>query len=168
VEENAMAVSPLDRILIAKPCPASWEGMTGDARVRFCGECRLNVFNLSGMSREAALALIEEKQGNLCVRLFQRQDGTLIPENCPVGLAALKRQVGLASAAVFALLSLAIGGIMGWRDHDSEVAVKPPVPTKCAGGDRAGVIMGRISVRPMPPVPTPPATPALGDAGEER
>jgi hypothetical protein len=39
----------LDEIEIATPCPASWEAMTGDDRSRFCGQCRLNVYNLSAM-----------------------------------------------------------------------------------------------------------------------
>jgi hypothetical protein len=36
-----VAPSLLASIAVALPCPADWEGMAGDVRVRFCGECRL-------------------------------------------------------------------------------------------------------------------------------
>lgn len=44
--------SPLDHLRIAAPCPADWDQMFSfeDERVRFCSQCNLNVYNLSGMS----------------------------------------------------------------------------------------------------------------------
>src|SRR5262245_30602687 len=39
----------LARLRIASPCSADWDEMTGDDRVRFCGRCRKNVYNLSEM-----------------------------------------------------------------------------------------------------------------------
>lgn len=33
----------LESIRIAAPCKADWNAMTGDERVRFCGQCKLNV-----------------------------------------------------------------------------------------------------------------------------
>jgi hypothetical protein len=53
----------LDHLRIARPCPARWEDMAGDDRVRFCQACRKNVYNLSALSREAAAKLIEEREG---------------------------------------------------------------------------------------------------------
>ena len=41
----------LDQVGIASPCTASWEAMAGDDRVRFCRQCSLNVYNLSGMTK---------------------------------------------------------------------------------------------------------------------
>ena len=38
------------RLTIASPCTASWDDMEGDDKVRFCGECELNVYNLSAMT----------------------------------------------------------------------------------------------------------------------
>ena len=34
-----VSVGMLENIQIAKPCPANWDAMTGDERVRFCGKC---------------------------------------------------------------------------------------------------------------------------------
>ena len=46
--------SPLNNIKIASPCSANWDEMYGNERKRFCGDCKLNVYNLSGMSRDEA------------------------------------------------------------------------------------------------------------------
>ena len=73
------------RLTIASPCPASWDEMKGDERVRFCDECELNVYNLSDMSEEEALKLVEEREGRLCVRFYQRKDGTVLTQDCRVG-----------------------------------------------------------------------------------
>jgi hypothetical protein len=42
--------SPLNDLRIASPCSANWDEMVGDNRQRFCGDCKLNVYNLSGMT----------------------------------------------------------------------------------------------------------------------
>src|SRR3569833_3413671 len=76
-EAKARAKLPiLDNIRVATPCSADWNDMVGDERVRHCGKCDKDVFNLSQMTREDAEALLQEKQGNLCARYYQRADGT--------------------------------------------------------------------------------------------
>ena len=42
--------SLLDRVSVAAPCSADWGAMDGDARVRHCGQCEKNVYNLSSMT----------------------------------------------------------------------------------------------------------------------
>lgn len=100
----------LDSIQIAAPCPANWGQMAGDERARFCGPCQKHVYNLSAMSAVDAVALIREKEGQLCGRLFRRADGTVITSDCPVGLRAIARRtrrvVAACLAAVFAFLVL--------------------------------------------------------------
>ena len=68
--------------------------MYGDDRKRFCGDCKLNVYNLSGMSREEAEALIMNAEGRLCVRFYKRRDGSVITGDCPVGWARVKQRAG--------------------------------------------------------------------------
>jgi hypothetical protein len=92
----------LDRLRIATPCPISWEQMTGDHRVRFCGHCQLNVYNISELSRTKAEKLIASTEGRLCARLYRRDDGTILTKDCPVGLRALRMRVSKRAAAVFA------------------------------------------------------------------
>ena len=89
----------LDNLRIASPCSESWDGMVGDDRVRFCGGCMKNVYNVSAMSAEEAREVIEEKEGDVCVRLYRRKDGTVITSDCPVG-ERRKRVTKIAAAAM--------------------------------------------------------------------
>jgi hypothetical protein len=70
---------------IASPCKAPWENMDGDDRVRFCRECSRNVYNLSAMAEPEARRVIAEREGRICVRFYQRRDGTVLTSDCPVG-----------------------------------------------------------------------------------
>jgi hypothetical protein len=128
--------SLLDGAGVSRPCPADWDAMTGDDRVRFCGLCRLSVYNLSGMSRAEAEALLECTEGRLCIRLFRRPDGTVLTQDCPVGLVALKRRVALVAAGFAAFLSMAAGAVFGAREAE------PPVETEKV----VGVYMGKMEL----------------------
>jgi hypothetical protein len=102
--------NPLRHVKVAAPCSADWDYMIGDNRTRFCNQCNLNVYNLSGMSKTEAEDLIRRSEGRLCVRFYRRSDGTILTENCPVGLAAIKRRVSrIATAALSAVLSFFAG-----------------------------------------------------------
>jgi hypothetical protein len=101
----------LPNIRVASPCTADWNQMTGDDRVRHCGTCDKDVFNLSAMTREDAEALVLEKAGDLCARYYQRKDGTILLADCTVGVAQKrKRRVIAAGAAML----LAGGGATAW------------------------------------------------------
>lgn len=102
----ARDTSFVDDVRIASPCHASWEAMDGGERVRFCSDCERSVYNLSGMSREEAAALIAEHEGRLCVRLYRRSDGTILTQNCPAGVraerfAAIRKTAAAASFVAF-------------------------------------------------------------------
>lgn len=92
--------SSLKNVSVAAPCPADWERMIGNDRVRFCGQCELNVYNLSAMSQAEAEALITNTEGRLCVKFYRRKDGSIITQDCRVGLRALKRRASLIKRAV--------------------------------------------------------------------
>jgi hypothetical protein len=102
--------SPLDHVEVAAPCSADWNEMAGTEVKRFCGQCEKNVYNLSGMTKEEAEALIINTEGRLCVRFYRRADGTILTNNCPVGLRALKRRV---SRMTNATISIVIGFLSG-------------------------------------------------------
>lgn len=107
----AKFTSPLDNVRVASPCPANWDEMNGNDRQRFCGQCQLNVYNLSGMTRGEAEHLIANAEGRLCVRYYKRADGSIITQNCPVGLAALKRRVSRAATAFLSAVIGFFGGV---------------------------------------------------------
>jgi hypothetical protein len=101
---------PLSRVRIAAPCKADWEQMIGTERVRFCGQCNLNVYNLSSMTRPQAESLIVQTEGRLCVRFYRRRDGSILTDNCPVGLRKIRRRLSsLARSLSAAVLSFAAG-----------------------------------------------------------
>ena len=103
--------SPLDNIQVASPCSADWNEMYGDDRKRFCGDCKLNVFNLSGMTRDEAETLIMNAEGRLCVRLYKRSDGSVITKDCPVGWARVKQRTKVMATAVMSLLMAILSGV---------------------------------------------------------
>lgn len=128
--------NPLDQIQIATPCDARWEDMLGDNRVRFCGACTKHVYNLSEMQQEEALALIQEMNGNLCVRLYRRADGTVLTEDCPVGLLARARQKARRFYAGVIAMSLSLmAGITGAFDKkECASPSETPMPTQVEVG----------------------------------
>jgi len=103
----------VDEIRVAAPCGVSWDDMIGTNRVRYCHHCRLNVYNLSAMSRPDAETLIQGREGRLCVRFFRRADGTMLAQDCPVGLQAarwaLHRGWVLLSASLASVLAVFLG-----------------------------------------------------------
>lgn len=98
-------IHPLEQVRVAAPCAADWERMRGNDCVRFCDHCNLNVYNLSAMSRREAEQLITRAEDRLCVRFYRRADGTILTQNCPVGLHALKRRVSKIAGAIFAAVT---------------------------------------------------------------
>ena len=96
--------NPLSKVRVASPCPADWDSMIGDERVRFCGQCELHVYNLSAMTKAQAENLIVRTEGRLCVRFFRRTDGSILTQDCPVGLRALRQRMSRIRRAVASML----------------------------------------------------------------
>lgn len=103
--------NPLNNVKIASPCRADWNAMIGDERQRFCGECQLNVYNLSGMTRQEAENLLLNSEGRLCVRFYKRADGSVITKDCPVGWRAVKQRVSKTAAAAASLVFGVLSGL---------------------------------------------------------
>jgi hypothetical protein len=94
----------LDQIRIASPCPARWEEMQGDDRIRHCQACNLNVYNLSAFTERQIRELVTNRQGRLCGRIYQRSDGKVMEQNCPVGVRAATRRISRVAGAIIAFL----------------------------------------------------------------
>src|SRR5262245_19054089 len=107
----ARVSSPLDHVRVAAPCPAEWDQMIGTERVRFCGQCNLNVYNLSALSKAEAEAFIMNSEGRLCVRFYRRADGSILTRNSPVGLRAIRRRLSRVAQAVSAAVISFFAGI---------------------------------------------------------
>lgn len=147
-----MSSPMLENVKIAKPCAADWNAMTGDERVRFCQACKLHVYNLSDMTRAQAEDLLTRTEGNVCVRLYKRADGTVITKDCPVGLAALRRRVATLAASVAALLAVGCSSFFRTSDELDGAPVEPVTATSTK----------TIEPRTVKPVtPVTPIEPAL-------
>jgi hypothetical protein len=85
--------------------------MVGGERVRFCGSCELHVYNLSGMTKREAEALVTSTESRLCVRFYRRADGTILTRNCPVGLSAVRRRVSRAAGSVLSAVVAFLAGL---------------------------------------------------------
>jgi hypothetical protein len=97
----------LRRLEVVSPCTVSWDSMRGDDSVRFCGECRLNVYNLSGMSTPDALALVARREHRVCVRFHRRPDGTVVTQDCG---SAARRAARLMFGAICTFIALVLAG----------------------------------------------------------
>jgi len=104
----------LESLTVAAPCPASWDDMEGNERVRFCAHCQQSVYDVSALTRAEATALVERTTGRLCLRLFRRTDGKVMTRDCPVGVlrAARRRLAAVVGAWVFLVL-VAFGWFAG-------------------------------------------------------
>jgi hypothetical protein len=88
---------------VSSPCPASWDQMAGDHKIRTCGECKLNVYNLAEMSREEVDAVVRKTGGQLCGRLYVRDDRMATVRDCPRGAFRKRVRRGIMVAAVLAI-----------------------------------------------------------------
>lgn len=79
-----------DRVLISEPCPASWDAMSGDHRVRHCAQCDKSVHNLSAMTEGEAHRLIDASNGQLCVNYVPDAHGRPITTDRPLALSPVR------------------------------------------------------------------------------
>ena len=156
---------PLNQISVAKPCHESWDAMTGDDKKRFCGGCKKNVYNLSAMTETEAQKTL--KIDNPCVRFYRRVDGTVLTQDCPVGVKRVRLRIAAAVSGAAAALLSAVGSRQVLADATmgapppmmgGVTAVSPVNPTP---------IMGDVALPPQPvtgqpmmgKVAAPPKTP---------
>ncbi len=97
--------NPVQSVVIDNPCSVRWEEMTGDATVRFCDRCNLNVHNLTGMSQRDAELLITSKPRRPCVYFYRRDDGIIVTDNCPKILRPVRNRVSAYAAGALLVFS---------------------------------------------------------------
>jgi hypothetical protein len=154
-----MSYFTLDSLQIASPCDALWDDMQGTPTVRACAQCEKNVYDISLLTRAEATALIQEKEGKLCVRLYRREDGTILTSDCPKGLKRVRHEFIKARAKTYAygaaflsMIGLSAIGSQGTRAnsyiHDSlNSTIELDTPKQPLQS-----LQGETSVRPTPKV----------------
>ena len=162
--------SPLNNLKIASPCSANWDEMYGNERRRFCGDCKLNVYNLSGMTKYDAENLLAVSEGRICVRYFQRNDGTVLTADCPVGWARVKHRLSVCATAVFSMFLAILGGLSAVSLFRKNVEAVRRVVLPFVPSPESPVVMGAIAMPSPSPNPAPktaPDTPRTGGKVEK-
>lgn len=136
----------LASLRLVRGCDVPWDAMVGDARVRHCGVCDREVYDLTAMDPDEIEAFLAARKEALpCMRLHRRRDGRVQAGVCgkpwPLG-----RAIVVAGA-------LGLAALAAWMQvADEEHACRRPAPVADPG--EAPVIMGeyqRIPVEAPPP-----------------
>src|SRR4051794_38589712 len=100
---------------VSSPCPMSWNDLAGNDRIRYCGKCKLNVYNLADMKSEEVEAIVRKTEGRLCGRLYLRGDRTASLRACPSSAkrVLLRRTVTAASVLVLAVFGILFRSMEG-------------------------------------------------------
>jgi len=177
----------LDEVRVASPCPASWQEMSGDERVRHCSICQQAVYDLLALTRSEAEKLIRERDGRLCIRIHRRKDGKVMTCDCPVGrFQIVRRRVATTIGTAAVLLFTLIGWLAGRPDararaiaNVSRVREIEPIRTVADWVDpptrvTAGVCippggLGAVSQSPEEALDIPPRElpPMIGNSGAQ-
>ncbi len=127
----------VDDLRVASPCGVDWDALDGDGRVRRCGRCEQHVYNLNELTRAEAEALIVATHGRLCVRYFERADGTILLADCTIGVQRRRRRRLLAVSAAMIVTS---GAGLGAQVSDALLDDLPgPEPVAAAPADQGQV-----------------------------
>ncbi|CAN5391070.1 hypothetical protein BH09SUM1_BH09SUM1_29950 [soil metagenome] len=94
----------LNLLRIASPCPVAWSGMKGTDRERHCDLCRKSVYDTSKMTTDEIRALLGASSGEVCAKLYRRQDGTLVTADCAP--TRRRRALVFAMTAVAAIMAV--------------------------------------------------------------
>lgn len=132
----------LSQFRIPNPCPMDWDVMSGDERIRHCAGCGKEVYNLTAMSADETNSLISTVAGGgekRCVRLYQRDDGTLAatgPLPTP-HVRARPLQFTIRFLMMIIAACAALLGLSKWRPLDKKPPKLPPAAN-------SQIIMGDI------------------------
>lgn len=141
----------LEQMYVAAPCNVSWDSMTGDDRVRFCQGCSKNVYNISDLSQREAESFLRDNMHKICVRFYRREDGTIITDNCPVGLRKLRAGWKRLSRVAACICSLLLSASGAFARHGGSEQKKAP---EKGHGKRTPTYVERAPMG-LPPPPLP-------------
>ena len=158
-------LDPVDRIEIQTPCTVPWDSMYGDERIRHCGSCRKNVYNVAELTRAQAMTLIASREP-VCLRIYRRPDGTVVTNDCWSRLRAARRRGMWAFLAMLVIVAWAqvaamFVGMAGLRrliPHRAMVAsTVAPVTAGAPTGPRVDPPVPRdwVVTAGTPPLPEP-------------
>jgi Carboxypeptidase regulatory-like domain len=133
----------LPNLRIASPCSANWDRMIGDERVRYCPECKLNVYNFSAMPEHEIRRLVAKREGRLCARWYRKTDGTVLTADCPVGFRARVGRISLVAGTALSAF-MGVGTAKAQQKGDTS---SPSTSASLVQIDKARQAKGTILVR---------------------
>lgn len=154
-----MLQDALTRVSIASPCTVGWDSMEGDDRTRFCWMCTQNVYNIEDLTRAEANKLLSGANGEVCIRVFKRPDGTILTKDCPVGLRQVRERVKAFSARACATVAVLISIVSLRTDIASALNAGTVAGATVAGATVGGGTVGSGTIGGAAPVES--AQPAL-------
>jgi hypothetical protein len=104
----ALQLEEVGVVKVATPCKAKWSQMKGTDTVRRCELCNKNVYHLSRLTSFEARDLLLKSEGKLCVRFFARDDGSVLTQDCAVGVRSRRRRLIAAAMSAVAMLIAAM------------------------------------------------------------
>jgi len=141
----------LKSIRLASPCDKDWDKMPGDERVRFCEGCSKNVYNISDMTKGEAEEFLSVNGVSKCMRVFRRHDGTVITDDCPVGLRKVRNAYRRFARSAAAILGLCVSVCSAF----AQVATsKESHSTKETWTTLNYDVEAQVTATPIPPVIT--------------
>lgn len=140
--------SVLDSMKVDKPCPAEWNEMVGNDKVRLCSHCSKNVNNISEMTRKEAIRLVRQSNGSLCIRYYT-DPVTKRPMFLENFIQISRRAPRLAAGVMSASLSLATMSYAQTQTPPANPPVierndKPPI------NDDTGIVPGGDAINKEP------------------
>ena len=165
INSKSPQITDLNIIDVPRPCTMDWALMSGDERVRFCSHCTKNVYNISEMTTESALQLINESEGRLCISMRRRSDGTIVTSDCPPikehSESTRKRsllQFSLASLLALLTASAGLCASAPWIGEKIQPLVDHYFPPAAALNTVEGEMMCMGDMEFPPQIPQPSAT----------
>jgi Carboxypeptidase regulatory-like domain len=123
--------------------------MVGDERVRYCPDCKLDVYNFSSMSDEDVERIVPRREQRLCARVRQRPDGTVMTRNSSVSFSAVMQRISrAASIALAAAISVApaMAGPPRTPGHNLFQIQQTPGGLALAVVDRNGAVIPKARI----------------------
>ena len=123
---------------ISSPCSVKWDDMQtdqDDISIRFCGDCKRNVHNLSSLSDEEVVVLLDKKTAGerVCTYFYRKDDGTLVTDNCPKQMKQMRNRLQAYGASMLVTLCWLLA-----TSADAQGLVGAPVDPRYGQSNQVG------------------------------
>jgi hypothetical protein len=94
----------IEKYKSATACSSDWDRMKGTGCVKFCEQCKLQVYDFSKTEMPEVESTIFKTEGKKNFVLYKRSDGKFLTSDCPVGV---KRKQTILVASICGVLVVA-------------------------------------------------------------